>query len=58
MHYHNSLNNKVQKQNKTEIQDPQTKVVDSIIFGILCNTFFQETLSLPKFSVKASYEKT
>ena len=35
----------------------QTKVVDSMVFGIHRNTFFQQTLSFPKFSVKISYEK-
>ena len=33
-------------------------VVDSIIFGIHCYTFFQQTSSFPKRSVKTSYEKT
>ena len=33
--------NKVQKQNETQIKKIQTKVVDSMIFGIHCNTLFQ-----------------
>ena len=40
IHYSNSLNNKVQKQTETEIKEPQTKVVDSVIFVIYCYTFF------------------
>ena len=53
----NSLNTKVLKQNETEIKKLQTKVVDTMIFGIHCNTFFQETPRFPKFSAKKSYEK-
>ena len=46
-----------QKQNETYIKKLQTKVVGSIIFVIHCSPFIQYTLSLPKFSVKTSFEK-
>ena len=39
INYHNSLNTEVQKQNKAEIKKLQTKVVDSMIFGLHCNIF-------------------
>ena len=55
---YNSLNTKMQKQNETKIKKLQTKVVDSMIFGIHCNTFFQYTSVFLKFSVKTSNEKT
>ena len=32
--YHNNLTTEVQKQNKIEIKKLQTKVVDSMIFGL------------------------
>ena len=51
-------NIEVQKQNQTEIKKLQTKVLDSTIFGIYYNTFLTKKSSFPKFSVKASYEKT
>ena len=35
-----------------------TKVVDSMIFGIHCNTFFKQTSNFPKFSLKTSCDKT
>ena len=41
MYYNNSQNTKVQKQNETEIKILQTKVADSMIFGIHYNTFLQ-----------------
>ena len=41
IHYNNSLKTKVQKQNETEIKNLQTKVVDSLIFTIYFNKFFQ-----------------
>ena len=41
IHYNNSLNTAMQKQNETKIKKLQTKVVDSIIFGILRYKFFQ-----------------
>ena len=41
IHYNNSLKTKVQKQNETEIKNLQTKVVDSLIFTIYFNNFFQ-----------------
>ena len=41
IHYNNSLNTEVQIQNETEIKKLQTKVVDSMIFEIHCNTCFQ-----------------
>ena len=53
----NSLNTQVLKQNETEIKKLQTKVVDTMIFGIYCNTFFQETPRFPNFSAKKNYEK-
>ena len=58
IHYNNSLNTELQKQNKTQIKKLQTKVVDSMIFGIHCYTFFQWASSFPKFSAKTSYGKT
>ena len=45
----------VQQKQKTKVT---AKVVDSMIFGIQCNTFFQLTSRFPKFSVKTSCEKT
>ena len=39
IHYNNSLRTEVQKQNEIKIKKLQTKVVDSMIFGIHCNTF-------------------
>ena len=50
----NSLNTRVQDQNKTEIKKSQTKAVNSKVFGIPCDTFFEYTSSFPKFSVKTS----
>ena len=47
----NSLNTRVQDQNKTEIKKSQTKAVNSMIFGIPCDIFFEHTSSFPKFSV-------
>ena len=47
IHYHNSLNTEMQKQKKPKYRN--FKVVDSVVFGIHCNTFFQHTLSFPKF---------
>ena len=41
IHYNNSLKTKVQTQNETEIKNLQTKVVDSLIFTIYFNNFFQ-----------------
>ena len=41
IHYNNGLNTRVQNQNETEIKKSQTKVVNSMIFGIHCDTFFQ-----------------
>ena len=41
INYHNNLTTEVQKQNKVEIKELQTKVVDSMIFGLRYNTFFQ-----------------
>ena len=41
IHYNNSLNTEVQKQNETEIKKLQTKVIDSVIFGIHYYKFFQ-----------------
>ena len=41
IHYNNSLKTKVQKQNETEIKNLQTKVVDTLIFTIYFNKFFQ-----------------
>ena len=41
IHYNNSLKTKVQTQNETEIKNLQTKVVDSLIFTIYFNKFFQ-----------------
>ena len=40
IHYNNTLNTEVQKQNETEIKKLQTKVVDLMIYGIHCYTFF------------------
>ena len=34
INYHNNLTTEVQKQNKIEIKKLQTKVVDSMIFGL------------------------
>ena len=34
-------NTKMQKKNETEVKKLQTKVVDSVIFGIHYNKFFQ-----------------
>ena len=57
-HYNDSLNTKMQKQNEPrELKKLSTKVVNLIIFGIHCNTFFQQTSIFTKFSVKTSYEK-
>ena len=56
--YNDSLNTKMQKQNEPrELKKLSTKVVNLIIFGIHCNTFFQQTSIFTKFSVKTSYEK-
>ena len=52
------INTEVQKQNEAEIKKLQTKVVDLMIFGIHCRTYFTKTSRLFKFSTKASYEKT
>ena len=57
IHYNNSLHRKVQKQHETEIKKLQTKVIDSMIFGIHCNTFFQPTSAFPKYLVETNYEK-
>ena len=35
----------------------KTKFVDSMNFGIHCNTFFQQKSSFPKFSVKQAVRK-
>ena len=41
-HYNDSLNTKMHKQNEPrELKKLSTKVVNLIIFGIHCNTFFQ-----------------
>ena len=40
IHYNNSPNTEMQKQNETKIKKLQTKVADSVIFGIHCNIFF------------------
>ena len=34
INYHNNLTTEVQKQNKIEIKKLQTKVIDSMIFGL------------------------
>ena len=57
IHHNNGLKIEVQKQNETKIKKLQTKVVDSLIFRIHCNTFFQWTSSFPRFSVKTNFEK-
>ena len=44
VHYNNSPNTEEQKQSETYIKKLQTKVVDSMIFRIHCNTFFQKNL--------------
>ena len=49
----NELSDK-KKKHKTKFK---TKVVDSLIFGIHCNTFFQKTWSFPRFSIKTSCMK-
>ena len=36
IHYKNSLNAEVQKQNEANVRKLQTKVADSMIFGIHC----------------------
>ena len=41
IHYNNSLKTEVRKQNEIKIKKLQRKVVDSMIFGIHCNTFSQ-----------------
>ena len=58
LNIHYNKNTKVQKQNETKVKKLQTKVVDSVIFGNHCNTFFQQTSSFLKFLVKTSYDKT
>ena len=57
IHYNESLNTEVQKKNETQIKKLETKVVESMILRIFCNTFFQETSSFPKFSVKKALRK-
>ena len=54
IHHNDSLNTEVQKQDGKKLP---TKVVNSANFEIHCNTFFQETSSFPKFSVKTTCEK-
>ena len=58
LNIHYNKNTKVQKQNETKVKKFQAKVVDSVIFGTHCNTFFQWTSRFPKFSVKISHGKT
>ena len=55
IHYNNSLNTKMHKQNENKIKKPQTKVVDSMIFGIHCNTLSKQKSGFHNFSVKTSY---
>ena len=40
LNIHYNKNTKVQKQNETEIKKLETNVVDSVTFGIHCNTSF------------------
>ena len=58
LNIHYNKNAKVQKQNETKVKKIQTKFVDSVIFGTHCKTFFQQSSSFPKFSVKTNYDKT
>ena len=51
IHYKNSLNTEVKKQNETKIKKLQTKVADSMIFGINCNTFFSKNKLLENLVV-------
>ena len=55
IHYNRDI--KVQKQNETKVKRLKTKVVNSVILRIHCNTFFQYTSSFPKFSVKQAMRK-
>ena len=43
--------------NLTKEKVVDTKVVDSMIFGIRCNIFSQQTSSFPKFLLKKAMEK-
>ena len=43
IYYNNSLNADLQKQDETQVKKFEAKGVDSMIFGIQCKTFFQET---------------
>ena len=57
LNIHYNKNTKVQPQNETDVKKLQTKVADSVISWIHCNTFFNRHKVFLNFQLKQAMTK-